>query len=135
MIKNIIINNETAAILIPKDFKIEKGIKFYSNPMDEFQIGIMKRVKKYKISPHYHEEKTREIKHTSETLIVKKGSVSCCFFNQNDKNDNKSIIINQGDILVIFKYAHSFEFLEESEIVEIKQGPFIETKQILNDSS
>lgn len=135
MINNIIINNEIAAVLIPKDFAVDEGIKFYSKKNDEFQIGLMRRPKEYKISPHYHTKKIREIKHTSEALIVKKGSIKCCFFNQNDKNDTKSIIINEGDILIILKYAHSFDFLEESEVVEIKQGPFIETKQISDDTS
>lgn len=131
MIKKIIVNNTISGILIKKEFTLNDGIEFVNSKDDEFQIGLMKRKKGYKVAPHYHEKISRKIKMTSEALFVKKGSVECTLFDKNDKQNGKTFIINKGDILVIFDSAHKFNFLEDSEIIEIKQGPFIDSKIIL----
>lgn len=131
MIKKIIVNNTISGILIKKEFTLNDGIEFVNSKDDEFQIGLMKRKKGYKVTPHYHEKISRKIKMTSEALFVKKGSVECTLFDKNDKQNGKTFIIKKGDILVIFDSAHKFNFLEDSEIIEIKQGPFIDSKIIL----
>jgi len=134
MINKIILNSEIAAIHIPKEITINSGIEFVTEVKDEFQLGFMSRKKGYEISPHYHDKVNRNLSETSEVLFIKKGKIKCDFFNQNNLSDNKSIILNKGDILLIFKYGHSFKMIEDSEIIEIKQGPFKETKKILSDT-
>ena len=128
MINKIFIKNELAAIVITNAEKIQNGVDFITSPTDDFQLGLMKRAKGYEVKGHYHKPMIREIKSTSEVLIIKKGVVDCNIFDPNNVNDNKNIILKKGDLILKIKFAHSFKFLEETEMIEVKQGPFIENK-------
>ena len=36
----------------------------------------------------------------------------------------QSNILEKGDIILLSKGGHGFEIIEESEIIEVKQGPY-----------
>ena len=37
----------------------------------------------------------------------------------------KSCVINSGDIVLLFGGSHGFKILEDLEMIEIKQGPYV----------
>ena len=39
-----------------------------------------------------------------------------------------STVLNQYDCVLLYDGAHSFDMLEDMELLELKQGPFIEGK-------
>ena len=41
-----------------------------------------------------------------------------------NKNYLESKILNQGDVILLAYGGHGFEMLEDSEIIEVKQGPY-----------
>ena len=43
-------------------------------------------------------------------------------------NIKKDKILNKGDIIILFQGGHGFEILEKTQIIEIKQGPYVESK-------
>lgn len=123
MIKNIEFNNEVLAIIISPNYE-KKGIEFYTPDDYSQQVGYMNRDKNYVIEPHVHLRQSRNINYTNEVLIVKKGKVKVDFYTDL-KEFIKSEIIKTGDLILLIKGGHGFEFLEESQIIEIKQGPYI----------
>ena len=123
MIKNIEFNNEVLAIIISPNYE-KKGIEFYTPDEYSQQVGYMNRDKNYVIEPHVHLRQSRNINYTNEVLIVKKGKVKVDFYTDL-KEFIKSEIIKTGDLILLIKGGHGFEFLEESQIIEIKQGPYI----------
>ena len=123
MIKNIEFNNEVLAIIISPNYE-KKGIEFYTPDEYSQQVGYMNRDKNYVIEPHVHLRQSRNINYTNEVLIVKKGKVKVDFYTDS-KEFIKSEIIKTGDLILLIKGGHGFEFLEESQIIEIKQGPYI----------
>ena len=123
MIKNIEFNNEVLAIIISPNYE-KKGIEFYTPDDYSQQVGYMNRNKNYIIEPHIHLRQSRNINYTNEVLIVKKGKVKVDFYTD-QKKFIKSEIIKTGDLILLIKGGHGFEFLEESQIIEIKQGPYI----------
>ena len=42
----------------------------------------------------------------------------------NPKEDLESRVLNSGDIILLASGGHGFEMLENTEIIEVKQGPF-----------
>jgi hypothetical protein len=136
MIEKIILNDKVSAILITKNAIFREGAEFITSNNQEFQVGLMNRDKGYEIDPHFHKTVKRNIKNTSEALFVKSGKIKCTIFDSNNASIKKTFNIEDGDLLVIFNSAHKFTFLEKSEIIEIKQGPFIESKtKFSNDTS
>jgi len=122
MLEQINIENEMVALVIRDNYTAE-GIQFFTPGDFSQQLGYMNRPKGYTIEPHIHNEVSREIKLTQEVLIVKKGRVRVDFYD-NEKAYVKSVVIYKGDIILLASAGHGFEMLEDSEIVEIKQGPY-----------
>jgi len=124
MIERIIHNETVIAIIIFKNYK-QDGIKFFSSQEDSLQLGYMARPKGYQISPHIHKPVHRNTTGTQEVLFIKSGVIRVNFYSF-DKVYLKSRELNEGDIILLAGAGHSFEFLEDGEIVEVKNGPFIE---------
>tara|TARA_Y100001978_G_scaffold126059_1_gene112431 strand:- start:141 stop:614 length:474 start_codon:yes stop_codon:yes gene_type:complete len=115
-------NDKLLAIIIRTNFK-QEGINFFTPSDFSQQLGYMNRPKGYKIQPHIHNKVERTIKYTQEVLFIKNGSVRVDFY-KTDKTYLLSKVLKKGDIILLSSGGHGFEMLEESEIIEVKQGPF-----------
>lgn len=122
MIKNIKHNGKLLAIIIRAQFQTD-GIEFFTTDDFSQQLAYMKREEGYNIPPHVHNIVSREVQLTQETLFIKSGKVRVDFYDDN-KQYLESYILNQGDVILLATGGHGFEMLEESEIIEVKQGPY-----------
>ena len=123
-IEKIKYQNKIIAIIIRFSFH-KDGIEFFSPKDFSQQLGYMNRPKGYKIQPHIHLLHDRKVKLTQETLVIRKGKIKVNFYTPKKKYF-KSVILKTGDIILLANAGHGFEFLEKSEIIEIKQGPYLE---------
>lgn len=122
MIEKIIYKNKLYSIIIRTSFK-QEGIEFFTPNSFSQQLGYMNRPKGYKIPAHKHRLIPREVTLTQEVLFIKSGKVKVSFFdNQNEFLEQK--ILNSGDVILLAEGGHSFEMLEASEMIEVKQGPY-----------
>lgn len=122
MIEKIFIGNSLAAILVRCDFK-SSGIQFFTDPEFSQQLGYMSRPKGYVIEPHIHKDVSRQVIKTQEVLFIKSGKLLVEFYD-NDKKFAKSRVLETGDIILLAECGHGFKMLEETEIFEVKQGPY-----------
>ena len=60
--------------------------------------------------------------HIHNYLIRKKPTFPNCL--DKEKNYAFSSILEQGDVILLADGGHGFKMLEDSEIIEIKQGPY-----------
>lgn len=114
--------NEVLAIIVRSEFH-EDGIKFITPDNSIIQMGYMSHEKGKKIQAHIHKPYKRETYGTQEVLFIKKGSVKADFFNK-EKEFVFSKILNENDWLVLLSGGHSFEVLEDVQMVEVKNGPY-----------
>lgn len=122
MIEHIIYKNEKIALILRNNFK-KDGIEFLT-PLDySQQLGYMNRPKGYNIDPHIHNFVPRRIFFTSEVIFIKSGKVRVDFYLSN-KDFFSSTILYQGDFALLISGGHGFEMLEDTEIIEVKQGPY-----------
>ena len=126
MIEKIVEKDNIYAIIIRNNYHSE-GIEFFTPGTYSQQLGYMNRKKGYKIEPHIHIEAERIIHFTEEVLVVKKGTVRVDFYNL-DEAYFESSILSEGDIILLARGGHGFEILEDAEIFEIKQGPYMGDK-------
>lgn len=122
MIQQIIHNNQLLSIIIRRNFE-KDGIDFFTPDDFSQQLAYMKRPKDYVIPPHVHNPVLREVQLTQEVLFIKSGKVRVDFYDDN-KNYLESTIVEAGDVILLAYGGHGFEMLEESEIIEVKQGPY-----------
>jgi hypothetical protein len=124
MLEIIKINQKILAIILRDNYKSE-GISFFTPNDFSQQLGYMNRPKGYKIDPHLHNRVKRKIEYTNEVLLIKSGKVRVDFYDEN-KNYFESRMLNKGDVILLVQGGHGFEMLEQSEIIEIKQGPYVD---------
>ena len=110
------------AVIIRADFQAD-GIVFATPSELPQQLGYMKRPAGYEIDPHVHVLKRYDVQYSSETLFIRKGKVRIDFYSE-DRQYLSSEILMAGDVVLLSRGGHGFEMLEESEIIEVKQGPY-----------
>ena len=122
MLKEIKHQDNTIAIIIYAGYHNE-GITFFTP--DEFsqQLAYMNRPEGYRIDPHIHRKVDRKVQLTQEVLFVKRGKVKVDFYT-NNKEYIQSQILTAGDVILLASGGHGLTMLEESEIIEVKQGPY-----------
>ena len=110
------------AIIIKNDYSSD-GIEFFTGPESSQQLGYMKRPKGYEVVPHKHNRVVRTVQMTQEVLLIKSGSCRLDLYGDEDQLDI-SIVLNEGDVVLLAEGGHGLVMLEETEIIEVKQGPF-----------
>ena len=114
--------NENILAVILRNSSSEKQVEFLT-PNDFFlQLGVHKRKKNEIVKPHNHvpfgEVKNLEVQ---EVILVKKGKISVGIYHKKDLI--KNVVLGVDD-LILLNCGHSVKFLEDTELVEIKQGPY-----------
>ncbi len=122
MIENVIHNNKLLSVIIRANHKME-GIEFFTPNDFSQQLAYMNRKKTYVIPPHVHNPVQRDVHFTQEVLVIRSGKVRVDYYDD-DKNYLESKVLNHGDVVLLAYGGHGFEMLEDSEIIEIKQGPY-----------
>jgi hypothetical protein len=122
MIKKIEYNSQVCSIVISEGYS-QDGIKFFTENGETLQLGYMKRPAGYKIRAHIHKPVVRSVEYTNEVLFIKRGKVKVSFLNEIGQVFS-TVILCKGDTILLLSYGHGFEMIEESEILEVKQGPY-----------
>ena len=123
MINSIINKGQTLAIILRTTYK-EKGINFFTPNEFSQQLAYMNHPSGYEIQPHLHNAVRREVQFTKEVLFIKSGKVRVDFYDD-EKNYLESRILESGDVILLAFGGHGFEMIEDSEIIEVKQGPYV----------
>lgn len=123
LIKKIEHNNKTLAIIIKNEYS-KDGVEFFTPNDFSQQLAYMKHPKGKRIDAHTHNVIPREVSYTKEVLIIRKGKLRVDFYEDN-QTYIESHIIENGDIILLAYGGHGFECLEEVEMIEIKQGPYL----------
>lgn len=124
MIEKIIHKDIVIALIIYKGYK-QDGIQFLSPNEYSLQLGYMTRPKGYKVLPHIHNPVHRHTIGTQEVLFIKSGEIRIDFYSF-EQLFLESRKLSAGDIILLAGAGHGIEVLKEAEIVEVKNGPFIE---------
>lgn len=122
MIEQFIYENQLAALVIRRDFQRD-GIEFFTPDDFSQQLAYMKRPQGYQIEPHVHQQVKREVVYTQEVLWIKSGTVRVDFYDQ-QRVYQESTILQTGDVILLAHGGHGFYMLADSEIIEVKQGPY-----------
>ena len=122
MIENITHKEKLLSVIIRANYKSD-GINFFTPDDFSQQLAYMYREKDYVIPPHVHNAVQRNVHFTQEVLVIKSGKVRVDYYDD-DRSYLESRILCQGDVVLLAYGGHGFEMLENSEMIEVKQGPY-----------
>jgi hypothetical protein len=122
MVEEIRFDDTLLALILRNEYHT-KGIRFFTPSDFSQQLGYMYRSAGYIIPPHTHNPVVREVYYTKEVLFVKSGRLRVDFYSE-EQEYLESTILEKGDVILLAFGGHGFEMLEDSEIIEVKQGPY-----------
>ncbi|MDF3079027.1 MAG: hypothetical protein K0S09_2916 [Sphingobacteriaceae bacterium] len=122
MVEQIKHGNQLLSVIIRNNYK-KDGIDFFTPDDFSQQLGYMNRPEGYEIAPHVHNIVERSITLTQEVLFIKSGRVRVDYYDD-EKNYLESRIVEKGDVVLLATGGHGFKMLEQSEMIEVKQGPY-----------
>lgn len=77
-----------------------------------------------KIAPHVHNFMSRQVVYTQEVLVIRRGRLKVNLYSSEKEFLGERILL-AGDVILLCGGGHSFEMLEETSIIEVKQGPYL----------
>lgn len=96
---------------------------FPTPPELELQVGFVVYEAGGVIAPHRHVPITRNIERTCEVIVVRKGRCEVDIY-----NDNRQVVatreLSTGDLLITVSGGHGFRMVEDTILLEVKQGPY-----------
>jgi mannose-6-phosphate isomerase-like protein (cupin superfamily) len=126
MIEKITYHHQLLALIVSHQFN-KPGIHFFSPDDLSQQLAYMRHPAGKIIQPHVHNPVPREVEYTQEVLFIKKGRLRVDFYN--DQQDYlESRLLEAGDVILLVTGGHGFEVVEEIEMIEVKQGPYVGEK-------
>lgn len=127
LIEKITANEEIIAIVVRGGFKPE-GVNFLTPENFPLQMGVSSYKKGDILKTHTHLQRKRIIKNTQEMVYVQNGKIEIYFYNSNGKLI-RTRILEGGDTVFFAAGGHGWKTLEDSKIIEVKQGPYLGLKQ------
>lgn len=125
-IESVINGRKTLAVVFRNNLKV-KELQFFTHDDNDLQVGIHARKKGIKLIPHIHEiKKPLRVKSIQEVLYIEKGKVRVTIYTDSGSVISKKILL-KGDSILLISGGHAVDFLENSRIFEVKQGPYSST--------
>jgi len=87
------------------------------------QVGFIVYGAGTEIPRHVHRPVERRLNETSEVLVVRRGRCEVDIYN-NARELIAVRTLHAGDILILVGGGHGFRMLEDTVLVEVKQGPY-----------
>ena len=110
--------------------KIPRGSIPMTDEIEPLQIVTLKHSRSTYLKAHMHSPKRRMTRKLQECLMVKKGKVKIDLYGP-DKKLFKKIILKSGDFFLLVAGGYGIHLLENSELIEVKNGPFKEDKVLI----
>jgi len=121
-LETIVDGLDMIALILRAGFE-EPGVHFLTPPDFSQQLAVMLHPAGKKIAAHVHNPVSRQVIRTQEVLVIRKGRVKVKLFNSRREPIRERVLVS-GDIILLCGGGHAFEMLEETALVEVKQGPY-----------
>jgi uncharacterized protein with PhoU and TrkA domain len=87
------------------------------------QVGFIVHPARHEIARHFHEPVERTIIGTPEVLVVRQGRCEMDIYGANEQLV-ATRELQAGDVMVMVGGGHGFRMLEDTILLEVKQGPY-----------
>lgn len=122
-VEKITHTKKLVALIIRNNIQVQ-GVKFFTEEKNPFQVGLHQRLKGVKIKPHLHKiDKPLTVKSVQEILFLVEGKIKVTIYTKTGQVISRKVL-RSGDSILFLSHGHGVDFLENSKIFEVKQGPY-----------
>lgn len=116
-------DGEQVIAIIVRGSLRKPGVSFFSEADFSQQLGFILQPAGHIIEPHVHNAVPRQVVYTQETLVVREGRMRVDLY-RDDRTLLTSRVLTGGDAILLATGGHGFEMLDETSMIEVKQGPY-----------
>jgi hypothetical protein len=116
-------DGKTIAIIVREDFE-KDGANFMSQEEYPLQLGVSRYKKGAEIQSHRHLHKKIVIDKIQEVVHFESGKALVNLYDLNGAKF-KSLELSMGDTIFFVDGGHGFIMLEDTKLIEVKQGPYL----------
>ena len=120
--ENIEHNGKILAMII-RQSSASEGVHFVTNAENSLQLGVLRYPTGFQVKPHIHKESVKTIHDIQEVLHVESGEMKATFYDA-EGNRVGDTILNCGDTILLVAGGHGFDILQDTQMLEVKQGPY-----------
>jgi mannose-6-phosphate isomerase-like protein (cupin superfamily) len=123
MVEEVTIEGVVCAVIVRRDFN-RPGVHFFTPGSFSQQLAFMSHPTGHRIAAHLHRDVQRDVIRTQEVLVIRKGRLRVDFYDRRQERVD-SRTMEAGDVILLASGGHGFEVLEDCEMIEVKQGPYL----------
>src|SRR4029450_6563359 len=129
-VEHVVWKDKPLASIIRAEMNPQKTT-FFTPPDCKQQVGFIVYPSGSEIPRRIHLPVVRHLIGTSEVLIVRRGRCEIDIYND-DRHLVASPELREGDIVILVGGGHGFRMLEDTVLLEVKQGPYtgLEEKEL-----
>lgn len=120
--KQVLINDEVYAILVPKE-EVKEGSEWFGSQIESIQASRMKYKAGKSFRIHHHILNPRTIKRTQECFIVIEGKIAVDIYN-NEAQFVGTLEGHPGEAVIVYRGGHGVRVVEDCVVYEVKAGSF-----------
>jgi hypothetical protein len=124
-IERIVHGNRLLAIVIRAQTTTDKKYNFLTEPDNALQLGVNSYAGGEVIPSHSHLRTEVTVPSGQEFVLVNKGRLRGDLYDETTRELVSAQELSKGDMILLMSGGHGFEVLEECQIVEVKQGPYL----------
>lgn len=122
IVRQIVAHGRVHALVVHARARPE-ATAFVSDPADAFQLGVCVYTAGHEVPRHTHRPVERAITSTSEALVVRSGRCELSVYDDAEALV-ATVTLEAGDAAVLLCGGHGFRMLEDTVLIDIKQGPY-----------
>ena len=112
-----------AMLLSPKDYLQHSKKLFFTDARDSLQVGSLFFAGGSNVAPHRHRVRDGTGEPMEVILVLCGGGVVSVYDTEGALAE--SFVVGTGDIVIQMKGGHSFEWSNDTTILEVKLGPYV----------
>jgi hypothetical protein len=116
------------AILVRAKATSDEKYNFLTAQSEPLQLGVNFYKAGDSIKSHTHLPRDIHLTRVQEALLIGAGSLRLSLYDDQERPAGETVL-SAGDVILLLSGGHGFEILEETKIIEIKQGPYDGKKQ------
>lgn len=126
--RNIFYKKRLVGILVRT---IKKGSLPVTDGVHALQMVTLKHPRDKYLMAHTHAPKKRVTTHLQECLVVRSGKIRIDLYAVPERIKFTTVTLKAGDCFILLDGGYGIRVLEDAEMLEFKNGPFIEDKVLL----
>lgn len=121
-VERVELQGRLCALILRRELDCE-GTRFFTPPENPMQLGVIQHNRGTEVRPHVHVESMRRIDGVQEVLHIEYGMVEAVFYSDEGvRLDSRTL--GTGDTILLLGGGHGFRMIEDTRMLEVKQGPY-----------